>query len=73
MGLGSSPEISGLLSPLSRGSGLGAAESKNFVYGCSGCSYTSRVGPVSHSLPRNITAVRSARKRTTERSWLMKR
>src|SRR3954469_11931917 len=55
------------------GSGIGAADSNAFVYGCAGRLYSSETGATSTILPRYITATRWLRWRTTERSWAMNR
>ena len=39
------------------GSGIGMADNKALVYGCSGCSYTSYEVPFSTSFPKYITPI----------------
>jgi len=48
--------------------GLGIADSSAFVYGCSGRHTALRCRELCH-LPRYITATRSERYSTTDRSW----
>src|SRR5690606_18803944 len=56
-----------------RGSGTGLAESSARVYGWRGASNKSSAEATSTSLPRYITATRSATWRTTFRLWVMNR
>ena len=51
------------------GSGIGAAASSDRVYACWGREQTASALPSSTILPALITAMRSARWRTTPRSW----
>src|SRR5262245_27140124 len=71
-GEGTSPPTPGSSSGLVSGSGTGIAESKAAVYGCLGDRNRSSGEPISHSLPRYITATRSLTFFTTARSCAMK-
>src|SRR5439155_484455 len=72
IGLGMSP-LRMIRSRRSARSSIGIAESSALVYGCLGLSKSSSARASSTSLPRYMTAIRSARCRTTVRSWEMKR
>jgi len=71
-GLGISPSSFWAFLLLS-GSRGGIAESSALVYGWLGLSKDFRVGEDSTSVPRDITATRSATWAITPRSWVMKR
>ena len=53
------------------GSGTGSEASRRWVYGCCGAPSTCAAGPCSTSSPWLSTAMRSASRSTTARSWLM--
>jgi hypothetical protein len=58
---------------LQRGSGIGTAESRDFVYGWRGALYNTGAGACSTIFPRYITATWSALYFTTARSCAMNR
>ena len=59
-GLGNSPSIIILFLSFSiRGSGIGTADNKALVYGCSGYVYSYPLSPISTICPRYITAILS--------------
>ncbi len=71
-GLGTSP-FRMIRSRFRAGSGIGIAERRAWVYGCSGRLNSSSVGARSTTLPRYITTTLWLIARTTERWWEMNR
>src|SRR3989304_49876 len=71
-GLGISP-LSIILFFFLLGSGIGTAESKASVYGCTGWLYMSAEFPISTIFPRYMTAILLLIYSTTLKSWVINR